>query len=396
MLLRLFGELFEWKYTELCYWGAYISIVACQCFVAFLELPFLRILTFCCIAVFIVETGYTGLNNKIIYTILFLVYLVPVYILLSRLPANFPNIEFSLTWIIGILIEAFAYWGILKMVIGRKVKALIRNQEILTAFMGVAELCFIYMASQTKWCGAAEINLLVSALCFAFLVIDVYLVILFENVRRRSELEKQRYLWEEQAHMSETYAEQIKAQNENYRKIMHDIKKHLRMMKATKAADPVYCDETLALVSWQENVFQCSDPVLCRILNDKLVLCKEQGIGTRLEIDDVKLDFMRKSDITAIFMNLLDNAIEACVETEEKMVSVKIRNIQGNIVVVISNSCKEVAAIPDKSGISSKKGHMGVGLSNVRTALARYGSTLDLHYEEQRFISKFIIASDNM
>ena len=191
--------------------------------------------------------------------------------------------------------------------------------------------------------------------------------------------------------MNEKYFMQIEIQNEKYRKIMHDIKKHILIMKKMNQADNTYCDEVLELISWQGMKFKCSNPVLGRVLNDRLMICEDKGISAELAVDDVDLSFMRKSDITTIFMNLLDNAIEACEETESKRLQIKIKEIQKNIVVVIKNSCKEDTLISDKIGVSTKPGHMGIGLSNVRMALAGYGSRLKLEMENQMFISKFIV-----
>lgn len=52
---------------------------------------------------------------------------------------------------------------------------------------------------------------------------------------------------------------------------------------------------------------------------------KEKGISVTIKVDNVNLNFLAPIDITTIFGNLLDNAIEAAEKLEGgKYISIKI------------------------------------------------------------------------
>ena len=52
---------------------------------------------------------------------------------------------------------------------------------------------------------------------------------------------------------------------------------------------------------------------------------REKGISVTIKVDNVNLNFLASIDITTIFGNLLDNAIEAAEKLEgEKYISIKI------------------------------------------------------------------------
>lgn len=52
---------------------------------------------------------------------------------------------------------------------------------------------------------------------------------------------------------------------------------------------------------------------------------REKGISVTIKVDNVNLNFLAPIDITTIFGNLLDNAIEAAEKLEEeKYISIKI------------------------------------------------------------------------
>ncbi len=401
ILFRMFEGVFERRYSRKFYYIAYVSMAVFQCSVTFLRIPFLSLVTFTLILALLVKMCYTSSYNKAIYGMLFLVYLSLIDMVIVPLFARITNttvkqtmgndMDYFITGILGAVIGLCSYRVVLEVLTRHRVKALTRGQEIFIVFLGGFELGVIHAILQLGGYGAKETNVIVVGISLGFLVVDAYVIALFEHVSDKNELQMQARLWEQQMLMNEKYFMQIEIQNEKYRKIMHDIKKHILIMKKMNQADNTYCDEVLELISWQGMKFKCSNPVLGRVLNDRLMICEDKGISAELAVDDVDLSFMRKSDITTIFMNLLDNAIEACEETESKRLQIKIKEIQKNIVVVIKNSCKEDTLISDKIGVSTKPGHMGIGLSNVRMALAGYGSRLKLEMENQMFISKFIV-----
>lgn len=401
ILFRMFGGVYECKYSRNFYYIAYTLMAAFQCAITFLRIPFLSLVTFILISALLARTCYLSGDNKVMYVILFLIYLSLIDMVIVPLFAGITNttvkqtmgnhMDYFLTGVLGAIIGLCTYQAVLRVLIHHRARILTRGQEIFIIFLGCFELGAIHAILQLGGYDVREVNTIVVGISLGFLVVDVYVLSLFERVSDQNELKMQARLWEQQMFMNERYFKQIELQNTKYRKIMHDIKKHILIMKEMKRADHSYCDEVLELINWQGIMFCCSNPVLNRVLNDRLQMCEDKGIKAELAIDDVELSFMRKSDITTIFMNLLDNAIEACEETERKRLQIKIKEIQGNIVVVIKNSCREDAAIPDRTGISAKSGHMGIGLSNVRMALAHYGARLELELEDQMFISRFIV-----
>lgn len=121
--------------------------------------------------------------------------------------------------------------------------------------------------------------------------------------------------------------------------------------------------------------------------------CDKRKIKTKIYIENVNLSYMRKIDITTIFLNLFNNAIEACdeVPVNDRFMEILIQELQGCLLVEVVNSCKKDSFLPKGEGISQKKGHMGVGVVNVKAALERYGAQLNLECNEGKFRAKFVI-----
>lgn len=58
--------------------------------------------------------------------------------------------------------------------------------------------------------------------------------------------------------------------------------------------------------------FKCSNEILSIVMSQKIISAETENIKVHTEIEDLLLDFIVDIDITAIFANLWDNAIEAC------------------------------------------------------------------------------------
>lgn len=404
IFLSFLGTLFQPKYQKNVYRILYVGIVIFQCGMIYLRIPFLSLVTFICIAVILVKVAYKKeKETKSIYVVAFMIYLtfidmivVPVYSQITGATVNETlshNEKFFITGIISAIIMTCTYKFVVQMICSRKVTRLTKNQEIFVVFLGGFELLVVHMILQFKNYSVPESNKIVVWVLLGFVVIDIYMLKLFEKVSANNELLVKNSLLEQEQCMNLKYLEGIEMQNEKYRRIMHDVRKHLQVLKHLESVDETYCREMIRTLDDGERNFKCTNHILNIIINDKLLSCEQKGIDFQIDMDDVELAFMNKMDITTIFLNLLNNAVEACdeIEAKKRYIAFKVKNIKGNIVVIIKNSCKENGSEKFVESVSTKRGHMGLGITNVRMALENYESNLILEQEGEEFTAKFII-----
>ena len=114
------------------------------------------------------------------------------------------------------------------------------------------------------------------------------------------------------------------------------------------------------------------NPILNILLTDKESVMREKGISVTIKVDNVNLNFIEPIDITTIFGNLLDNAIEATEKLKgEKYICIKIGSYHKMIVVSIENNCNEVKW---RNGfpVSNKGKNGGIGLLNVQSSIKKF------------------------
>ena len=111
----------------------------------------------------------------------------------------------------------------------------------------------------------------------------------------------------------------------------------------------------------------------------KLIQAQRKGIDSYVSISpkmkslSVGKDIEKSKTVCRIFGILLDNAIDAATESDEKRISLEMYRLDQKLVFVVMNTFKgdfNVAKIQEKGYTTKGKGH-GNGLNYVRNIIAR-------------------------
>ena len=106
-------------------------------------------------------------------------------------------------------------------------------------------------------------------------------------------------------------------------------------------------------------------------------LSRPEILGVQLRITllcKLELHYCDPVDFCSILGNLLDNALEAAAESEEKLVELEISGALGRYVLVVSNSYNGTVDVQSlyREGVSGKTGHTGIGLCQTKTLVDKY------------------------
>ena len=103
-------------------------------------------------------------------------------------------------------------------------------------------------------------------------------------------------------------------------------------------------------------------------------------------IDEVNIDFIDDMDITAIFANLWDNAIEACEEVENnKYIKFYLIRYNDFVLIDVENSYNGVYEKIGNKFKSTKNQHEGIGLSSVSLSVNKYNGFVSVDSFEHTF-----------
>ena len=111
----------------------------------------------------------------------------------------------------------------------------------------------------------------------------------------------------------------------------------------------------------------------------------------RQDFDGV--DFMEPLDISALFGNGIDNAMEASekLPEEQRVVLIKARKVQNFISILVENNCLK-ADNAKQIRTSKADGFLhGFGISNMEKTAEKYGGTCTTTQENGKFTLKILI-----
>ena len=240
-------------------------------------------------------------------------------------------------------------------------------------------LIFLYM-------GAGEIFFVrygyewIIVYCVLLLIINGWCIYVWHDVAANRELKHRIELMEQQNELTHQYYEEMEKNYNRSRKIIHDIRNHLHALEqSAKMEDSRYFEDVHGMLNSLGLKFYSDNKMLNIILNDKLKKFSPEQVECSL--GGVSLDFVSDMDMTTIFANLLDNAVEAREGNPSFWVKIRGEQIQDFTVIKIWNPALKTY----EPGQSGKTGHEGIGLSNVRQAMGRYHGELKIECKDNIF-----------
>ncbi|WP_124067470.1 sensor histidine kinase [Clostridium sp. E02] len=266
--------------------------------------------------------------------------------------------------------------------------------EIIIILFSIVNLTVI-MSVLSKISTPTEYILLLINMAFMLLA-DLYFLYIARFAEKYNQLKIKLRLLEQQSLLQYEYYE---GQEEKYNesiKILHDVNKHLNMIKNMYEAR----EDDLA-IGYTQKISQMllplaledytNNPILNVLLNDKKRIAKLHGIKFDLEIGTVNLSFMEPIEVTTIFGNLLDNAIEACDQVpDDRSIVFKLDQYNEIIVVNLINSTLPIKKWNHGKPISEKRKNHGIGLLNVENVIKKYNGSMVLEEESKKFSCKII------
>ncbi len=231
-------------------------------------------------------------------------------------------------------------------------------------------------------------------LMLGFMILDVCVMVILNRISSARESEQRLRLMQQQEELQHQMYQELQKKYAETCKIAHDINRHVSSLKALIETNDCSdkAQKYLSDLTVESNrlypVIRNQNPMLEIILNTTMAKCKSDNIEFSMSIEDFKMPFISDMDMTTIFSNLFDNAIEACREIvkSRRKIRMIMRAQMGLIVIKITNPCADFNISDIKFGRSTKKNHSGIGLSNVRKAVEKYEGIMKVENKNFMFI----------
>ena len=177
------------------------------------------------------------------------------------------------------------------------------------------------------------------------------------------------------------------------RALYHDMKNHLLILERQNSAETKQMVSDLRRrISDYEEYIHTGNEFLDVIIHDKAKKAKEQQIDFSAVLHFEDGGFIEPMDLSTIFGNALDNAIEASVKLppEQRLITVKAGCVREMLSVVFENNCRQGEAEYKHTTKSDYFLH-GFGIQNMKTAVEKYGGQCLIQQKFGQFTVKIIL-----
>lgn len=192
--------------------------------------------------------------------------------------------------------------------------------------------------------------------------------------------------------------EEIKNIYLNMRGWRHDYHSHLQTIKAhlaLKQLDEVqkYLLELEKDLNRVDEYVKSGNLLADAILNSKISIADSKNISVTCKAELPESIVISDIDMCVILGNLLDNAIESCMNIEEnkRFIRIYIAVMKNQLYMSIQNSAKEELNFNERNYISNKRGEHGLGMKRVKMLIDKYNGYLNLQNEPGIFASEVTV-----
>lgn len=194
--------------------------------------------------------------------------------------------------------------------------------------------------------------------------------------------------------MQQNYYEAKLKNEERIRSIYHDMKNHLLVMESKQNTEETrQMAETLrSQIADYEDYVHTGNEFLDIILKDKAAKAREKQIDFSAMVDFHGIDFMEPLDISTIFGNAIDNAIEASENLPEykRLITVKAERVRDMLLITIENNTQPGNHLTEGTTKKDRFVH-GFGIPNIKKAVEKYSGQCNFQQEERVYRLKILI-----
>ena len=269
-------------------------------------------------------------------------------------------------------------------------------------------LFFLPMASILIICGMSYISLnykldeftyvlfAVGALLLMYSNIVVFLV--HEDVLKTQYENTALKLQKQKSEIDTEYYSILQNQYENSNILIHDIKRHLLSIKElsnekdfesiNKYIDSLYEDYQIKyLKKYSDN------KLINAIINRYVSACKDKEIDFYCDIRDIDFSCISNNDITSLLDNILENALEATQNADNKKIELTVKQTNTNYIVInIWNYCASAPNLKDGKLQTTKSNKFihGYGIKSIERIAKQYNGNVSHNFDPENM--KFTLA----
>lgn len=235
----------------------------------------------------------------------------------------------------------------------------------------------------------------ISSLVF-LLIANVIVYLIYEQAEKSNQKLIELELVNQKNDIDMQYLELLEKKNETMNIMAHDYKNNLLTIAGMTDSSEVkdYIDNMMGEITKYNQIAKTKNRLLDVILSKYTDICNNKGITFETDIMTDNLGFINSYDISTLFNNILDNAVEAASISSEKTIRLEITNsLNAYHKIIAINSCDTAPHTEHGKLLTSKKNKdaHGFGTKSVKKIVQKYNGEMQWEYDNEQKQFKLVI-----
>lgn len=237
-------------------------------------------------------------------------------------------------------------------------------------------------------------------------IVFISLLLIYRKEKLKNEILKNNVeILSQQLNYQKKHYNDIKKYQNKSKLYWHDIKKHFILVlnlieneeygKAKK-----YISTITEHIIISENRHITNNIIIDAILSNKIEECNLKNINLSMDIKVPEVLNINDFDICIIFGNILDNAIEACENIQNKDINKYIyikSNLKSKYLYIYIENSKEGDIVEKENKfitLKKDKYNHGLGIESIKQSIEKYNGKMRVNYDYDNFKVSILVKNE--
>lgn len=239
-----------------------------------------------------------------------------------------------------------------------------------------------------------------SVLCISSIAVLLVSNIVVYYIYERAERNNQKLIELELSKQKDTidmqYLGLLEKKNEQMQIITHDYKNNILTIADMTDSIEIkeYINSMIGEIKNYNRIAKTKNRLLDVILNKYTDICYNKNLTFETDILTDNLSFVDGYDISSLFNNILDNAVEAAEKSKDRIISLSIStSLNSYHKIIVINSCENAPESRDGKLITDKadKTIHGLGTKSISKIVNKYGGEMQWDFDAKKHLFKLAI-----
>ena len=223
------------------------------------------------------------------------------------------------------------------------------------------------------------------------MLINIVVLYYYNQIQSQYMKEYKQRLLQRQVQEYEMQLEHMKRSGQEIRRMKHDLKHLAFVMEKAASKDNEEVKEILSemnlAISDYEELLLSGNSVLDSILNFMQEKARQAGAVIHMDIKVSDQIPVKAIDLNIILGNLLENAVEAVAEQEDKAIRLRMKYDKGSLLIHVCNRYDGILRVKNGKYLTKKedKENHGIGLENVKRVVEKYDGDIKINTTGNKF-----------